>query len=112
MQKIDLDALSIEELAKLRDDLAAARKARADFEASLPRCLVSVAEEKPRAVRILPRGNFLVETGDIVQPALPAVLKSSWQSLDKPQLTRRDLAEWLIARERGGQRPASGRGEA
>lgn len=87
------------ELAKLRDDLAAARKARADFEASLPRCLVSVAEEKPRAVRILPRGNFLVETGDIVQPALPAVLKSSWQSLDKPQLTRRDLAEWLIARE-------------
>lgn len=86
-------------LAKLRDDLAAARQARSDFEATVARCLVSVVDEKPRTVRILPRGNFLVETGDIVQPAFPATLKASWQQFDKPQLTRRELAEWLVAKE-------------
>ncbi len=87
------------ELTSLRTELAAARKARNDFEASLPRCLISIVDEKPRTVRILPRGNFLVETGDIVQPAFPAYLKASWQKLDKPHLTRLDLANWLVSAE-------------
>jgi hypothetical protein len=84
-------------LAQLRGELDGARKARADFEATIPRCLVSVSDEKPRSVRILPRGNFLIETGDLVRPAFPAVLKASWQPFEKPQLTRRDLAEWLVS---------------
>jgi len=87
------------ELKDLRAKLAAARKARGDLEAAIPHCLVTVADEKPRTVRILPRGNFLVETGDIVDPALPAVLKPSWEKLAHPGLTRLDLAEWLVAPE-------------
>jgi hypothetical protein len=55
--------------------------------------------EKPRTVRILPRGNFLVETGDIVQPAFPGYLKASWKNFDKPTLTRLDLANWLVSAE-------------
>jgi len=51
-----------------------------NFEASLPHCLVSSVAEKRRTVRILPRGNFLVETGDTVGPALPGYLKTSWQA--------------------------------
>ena len=87
------------ELAGLRKDLADARKARTDFEAGIPRCLVSISDEKPRTVRILPRGNFLVETGDIVQPAFPEYLKASWQSFEKPRPTRLDLANWLVSKE-------------
>lgn len=48
------------ELEGLRNKLAAARKTKTDFEAKIPRCIVSIADEKPRTVRILPRGNFLV----------------------------------------------------
>ncbi len=87
------------ELANLRTELAAARKTRSEFEATIPRCLVSIADEKPRTVRILPRGNFLVETGDIVQPAFPGYLRASWQNFDKPHLTRLDLANWLVSDE-------------
>ena len=44
------------EFAELRGRLDGAKKAKADFEASLPRCIVSVSGN-PRTVRILPRGN-------------------------------------------------------
>jgi len=87
------------ELEAARTSLAAARKAREEFEAGVARCLVSAVDEKPRTVRILPRGNFLLETGDIVQPAFPAYLKASWKDRDKPQLGRLDLANWLVSTE-------------
>lgn len=87
------------ELAGLRQELDAARKARSDFEASVPRCLVSMKADQPRTVRILPRGNFLIETGDIVQPALPAFLKTSFKAPADRALTRLDLANWLVARD-------------
>ncbi len=86
------------DLASLRKDLAEAKKAKADFENTIPRCLVSVHSDQPRTVRILPRGNFLVETGDIVQPALPGFLKASFKQKEEP-LTRLDLAEWLVSRD-------------
>jgi hypothetical protein len=87
------------EAAAPRDQLAAARKAKSDLEAKVPRCLVSVAADEPRTVRILPRGNFLVETGDIVQPALPACLTGSAASAGDRKLNRLDLANWLVSRE-------------
>ena len=84
------------ELADLRKHVAAARKAKDDFENSIPRCLVSISSDKPRKVQILPRGNFLVESGDFVQPALPVFLAG--KPSDK-KLTRLDLAEWIVSRE-------------
>ena len=87
------------ELADLRKQIEAARKAKSDYDVALPHCLVSVSDEKERVVRILPRGNFLNESGDIVQPALPGYLKASWIKLEKPRLTRLDLADWLISPE-------------
>ncbi len=84
-------------LANLRETLSAARKERADYEATVPRCLVSVKAEQPRTVRILPRGNFLVETGEIVQPALPGFLKATFHAPEDRPLNRLDLAEWLIS---------------
>ena len=87
------------ETADARKHLDAARKAKDDFEATIPRCLVSATNAKPRTVRVLPRGNFLVETDDIVQPALPAYLVSPAKNTDGRRLNRLDLANWLVSRE-------------
>ena len=87
------------ETAEAKKQLADARKAKEDYEAPIPKCLVSVTNAQPRTVRVLPRGNFLNETGDIVQPALPAYLATAAQATNGPRLTRLDLANWLVARE-------------
>jgi len=84
------------ELSALRQNLTQSRKAKTDLEASIPRSLVSVSD-KPRTVRILPRGNFLVETGDFVQPALPGYLLAGKEQ--KSSLNRLDLANFLVSRE-------------
>jgi hypothetical protein len=85
------------ELADLRAQLAEAKKSRADFEATVPRSLITERNDTPRMVRLLPRGNWMIETGDVMEPALPAFLVK-----DKPtdrRLTRLDLANWLVAPE-------------
>lgn len=87
------------EAAGPRDQLATARKAKVEFEATIPRCLVSVSASEPRTVRLLPRGNFLIETGEILQPALPPYLASPEQKAGDRRLNRLDLANWLVARE-------------
>lgn len=87
------------ETASARKLVADARKARDDFEAKIPRCLVTTANAKPRPVRILSRGNFLNETGDIVSPALPVYLAGDAAKRDDQRLNRLDLANWLVSRE-------------
>jgi len=86
-------------LAPLRQELAAARKARTEFEATVPRCLITERSETPRTVRILPRGNWLIETGDVVAPALPAFLDKSAPPTEGRRLNRLDLANWLVGPE-------------
>jgi hypothetical protein len=77
--------------------LAAARKEKEDFEKALPMCVVTEAVE-PRPVHVLPRGNWMDDSGPVVQPAVP-------QSLPQPKtegnarLTRLDLANWFVSRE-------------
>jgi hypothetical protein len=85
------------EAARIR--LAEARKARDDYEALIPRCLVSVTNNQPRTVRVLPRGNFLDETGAVVAPALPGYLAASGPDAAARRLNRLDLANWLVSRE-------------
>jgi hypothetical protein len=87
------------ELAGLRQHLASAQKAKDQFEAALPHCLVSVSMDPPRTVRILPRGNWMIETGDIVEPALPAYLAGATNQVNGRRLTRLDLANWLVSRD-------------
>ena len=96
-QLVDAFRKQAPELAALRGQVDDARKAFSSYEGSLPRCLITERGE-PRTVRVLPRGNWMVETGDIIEPALPTVLAAGWT---KPQrrLTRLDLAEWIVAPE-------------
>lgn len=53
---------------------------------------------EPRLVRFLPRGNWLDDSGDIMQPAVPEFL-GEVNSDDRP--TRLDLARWLVDPENG-----------
>ena len=85
------------ELIGHRRRLAEAKKAQADFEATLPRCLVSIVAEEPRTVRILPRGDFMNESGELVQPALPTYLNTSARQ-ESRRLNRLDLAQWIVSR--------------
>ncbi|MDC0934951.1 PSD1 and planctomycete cytochrome C domain-containing protein [Pirellulales bacterium] len=49
---------------------------------------------KPRITRVLPRGNWLDETGPIVEPAVPTFLGAI--STDAARASRLDLAHWLV----------------
>ena len=84
-------------LADLRAKLADAKKAVADWEATLPRCLVSSAGN-PRTVRLLPRGNWMDDSGAVLQPALPHYLPQPATPAGR-RLNRLDLAQWLVSRE-------------
>jgi hypothetical protein len=48
---------------------------------------------KPRMIRILPRGNWMDDSGEEVQPAIPAFLGKL--DTGERRATRLDLAEWL-----------------
>jgi hypothetical protein len=88
------------ELAVLRRKLADARKAKSDFEATVPRCLVTISTGERRTVHILPRGNFLnEEAGEVVEPSLPAYLPEAKTSTKEQRLTRLDLANWVVSRQ-------------
>lgn len=74
-----------EQLAKITaDENAIHERARST--------MITVAIE-PRVTRILPRGNWLDETGEIVEPAIPAFLGKL--QVGQRRATRLDLANWL-----------------
>ncbi len=77
------------------EDVVALKK----FEATLPRCLVSVSTDEKRLVRVLPRGNWMDESGEVVEPALPSYLPQPKAASEGRALTRLDLAQWLVARD-------------
>ncbi|MDA8775678.1 DUF1549 domain-containing protein [Opitutales bacterium] len=54
---------------------------------------------KPRTMRVLPRGNWMDESGPIALPAIPEFL-GQIQS-QKERLTRLDLANWLTDSQNG-----------
>jgi hypothetical protein len=86
------------QLADARAELAKVEAERTALDATIDRCLVSVSMPQPRVVRILPRGNWLDESGEVVAPGVPAFLPQP-PDADKRKLTRLDLAQWLVARE-------------
>jgi mono/diheme cytochrome c family protein len=58
------------------------------------RLMITRSLKEPRGVRILPRGNWMDESGPPVEPAIPAFL-GTLQT--KGRGTRADLARWLVA---------------
>ena len=85
-------------------ELTAARNAQKELqiqknqvEAAMPTTLVSESLAQPRTVRILPRGNWLDETGEVVSPAPPGFLPQDVPSGFQPN--RLDLARWMVSNE-------------
>lgn len=74
-------------------NLEAQRKKLSD---GLPMVMVSTSGAK-RTVRILARGNFLDESGEVVKAALPHYLPQP--KIEGREATRLDLAQWLVARD-------------
>jgi len=54
---------------------------------------------KPLTVRVLPRGNFLDESGPVVLPATPSFLPGRRESSAERPLDRRDLAAWIVSKD-------------
>ena len=84
------------ELAAQRAALRAAELERQAFLEGVTQAYVTTAAA-PDPVRILPRGNWLDESGEIVEPGVPRFLPQSGGA--GARLTRLDLARWLTARE-------------
>lgn len=80
-------------LQPLREKVAQATAAHKQFDEAIPKSLISMTGAN-RVVRILPRGNWLDESGEIVTPQTPVSLGVLPASDKKP--TRLDLANWLL----------------
>lgn len=69
-----------------------------DLEESARLTMISVAKQ-PREMRILPRGNWLDDSGPIVVPAVPEFMGAVQSSAQRP--SRLDLANWLCDPDHG-----------
>jgi hypothetical protein len=83
-------------LAPTRTKIAALEQERAAIEKTMPQTLVTTSAS-PRTMRVLRRGNWLDDAGEVVAPGTPAVL-SPLASKGK-RATRLDLANWLTAKD-------------
>ncbi|HTN75646.1 MAG TPA: DUF1553 domain-containing protein, partial [Pirellulaceae bacterium] len=84
------------ELADVRQQVAALKTQQQALEAAAPQTLVSQAIA-PRMVRILPRGNWLSDEGEVVEPGVPGFLPQL--AVKDRRATRLDLAQWMVAPE-------------
>lgn len=57
------------------------------------RTMITKAKQEPRLVRFLPRGNWLDDSGDVMNPAVPEFMGSVTKNNDRA--TRLELANWL-----------------
>ncbi len=80
----------------LREKAARLQARRRELDQRLPQSLVAAAGP-PRMMRVLARGNWLDDTGEIVAPNTPASLPKL--AADGKRPTRLDLARWLVSAE-------------
>ena len=85
------------ELASIRQESAEWQAKKASAEKEIPFCLTTVSTQ-PRPMRVLPRGNWMDDSGDPVQSDTPDFLPPLKNSALR-RATRLDLAEWLMSEE-------------
>ena len=87
-------------LAKERAAVAALEKKKTDLAGSFRKSLVTIAQE-PKPVKILKRGNWQDDSGEVVPPAvphfLPAIAMPASVGAAPARPTRLDLANWLTS---------------
>ncbi|MEX0716297.1 MAG: DUF1553 domain-containing protein [Planctomycetaceae bacterium] len=80
-------------LDSLRAEVSEIEKRRKELMDDIPTMLISTSG-KPRTIRVLPRGNWLDDSGEVVEPAIPEFLGGL--EVDEGRPTRLDLARWII----------------
>lgn len=94
-QKKAIEAAAPADQEKLKKTLAATQKERETLDDQIEHMMVSVSVA-PATTRVLARGNWQDETGEIVEPGAPGFLQPT--PLSAQRATRLDLARWLAAR--------------
>lgn len=105
------------ELASAQESLKKSQAKLAELKKSVRRTMITVALKEPRQTRIHPRGNWLDESGQPVEPSFPQFMISSKplnpdslpsqvsapspESEKGKRLTRLDLARWLVDDQKG-----------
>ncbi len=79
-----------------RGRLAQLTADREALERAIPTSLVTGTVE-PRMIRVLARGNWMDESGEVVKPGFPDCLPSS--ATAERRLNRLDLANWVVSPE-------------
>ena len=97
MQKA-IATLPKEDVKAAQQKLAEVQKQKGEFQKKIPSTLISIAA-MPRQVRLLKRGNWLDDSGEIVLPDVPASLPPLKAPKEKGRATRLDLANWMVANE-------------
>lgn len=82
-------------LDNARSLLADARSNRDRLEREIPTMLVSQSVE-PRLMRVLPRGNWMDDSGEVARPRFPVFLDSGLSA--QGALSRLHLAEWITSK--------------
>jgi len=83
-------------LKPVRDELAATQQQLDQLNQRIRKTLVTVAVA-PRMVRVLNRGNWMDDSGEVVEPGVPRALGPSPGR--EGRLNRLDLARWIVAPE-------------
>ena len=95
-ERADLGDTDQAESGPLTEEITSLTKRKETLEANSRTTMITVAIE-PRTMRILPRGNWLDDSGEIVEPAIPAFLPH--QSVEDRRANRLDLARWIVSNE-------------
>ena len=85
-----------DQIKKMDSDIKTAADAITNYKKTFRSMLVSQSGNK-RMVRILPRGNWLDESGEVVDPAIPEFLGKL--ELENRKANRLDLAKWVVSKD-------------
>ncbi len=96
-----LEQVSSEQQESLRQQIKQCESQQRAISMNKRMTMITVALEQPRTTRVLPRGNWLDESGPVVEPAVPEFLGTFAQQ--ESRADRLDLANWLTD-------PVAGRG--
>jgi hypothetical protein len=93
---LDYYAWSAPDLQQDTIHLATLEAERGLLDAQIPRVLMT-ERVRPRITRLLRRGNFMDDSGEIVEPAIPEFLGRA--GTPGQRLTRLDLANWIVSKD-------------
>ena len=79
----------------IRNEISTLEKRKNEIRSKSPYSLTTVSVQ-PRTTRILPRGNWLDDSGEIVDPMIPQFMGDL--GIKNRRSTRLDLAKWVVSR--------------